>query len=99
MANKKPQTSKNSGLPIQHNTKTLLGNYSIVRIIGKLSAIVNIEGNMSEQGADKAGLEISAGLKFFFKACGIGIAIGFFLWLSPDFIKALSDFILTLKNN
>ncbi|WP_167366613.1 hypothetical protein [Rodentibacter genomosp. 1] len=54
---------------------------------------------MSENGADKAGLEISAGLKFFFKSCGVGVAIAFFLWLSPDFLKALSDFILTLKNN
>ncbi len=54
---------------------------------------------MSETGADKAGLEISTGLKFFFKSCGIGVAIAFFLWLSPDFLKALSDFILTLKSN
>ncbi|OOF56366.1 hypothetical protein BKK56_03480 [Rodentibacter genomosp. 2] len=99
MARKKPRITNHSELLIPHSANKSKPNYSIVRFISNLLTIVNIGGNMSETGADKAGLEISAGLKFFFKSCGVGVAIAFFLWLSPDFLKALSDFILTLKNN
>ena len=53
---------------------------------------------MSEQGAGKAGLQISMGIKFFFTACGIGIATALFLWLMPDFIKAIAETILMFKN-
>lgn len=53
---------------------------------------------MSEQGADKAGLQISMGIKFFFTACGIGVATALFLWLMPDFIKAIAETILMFKN-
>lgn len=53
---------------------------------------------MSEQGADKAGLQISMGIKFFFTACGIGIVTALFLWLVPDFIKAIAETILMFKN-
>ena len=53
---------------------------------------------MSEQGADKAGLQISMGIKFFFTACGIGIATALFLWLMPDFIKAIAETILMFKS-
>lgn len=53
---------------------------------------------MSEQGADKAGLQISIGIKFFFTACGIGIVTALFLWLVPDFIKAIAETILMFKS-
>ncbi|QLD32249.1 hypothetical protein [Mannheimia varigena] len=96
---KKPRVTNHSELSIPHNANISEQNYSIVRFISKLLTVVNIGGSMSEQGADKAGLEISTGLKFFFKSCGVGIAVAFFLWLSPDFIKALSEFILMLKGN
>ncbi|MDO9655799.1 hypothetical protein [Glaesserella parasuis] len=54
---------------------------------------------MSEAGADKAGLQISSGLKFFFQACGIGIAVALALWLLPEALNALADFIIKLKAN
>ncbi|WP_165782207.1 hypothetical protein [Avibacterium paragallinarum] len=38
----------------------------IIKFISKLLAIVQIGGNMSEQGADQAGQTISAGIKFFY---------------------------------
>ncbi|PVX32644.1 hypothetical protein C8D76_1123 [Pasteurella langaaensis DSM 22999] len=96
---KKPRITNHSELLSPHRANLSQPNYSIVRFISNLLTTVNIGENMSETGADKAGLEISTGLKFFFKSCGIGVAIAFFLWLSPDFLKALSDFILTLKSN
>ncbi|WP_410681558.1 hypothetical protein [Avibacterium paragallinarum] len=47
----------------------------IIKFISKLLVIVQIGGNMSEQGADKAGLAISDGIKFFFKSLGMKIFI------------------------
>lgn len=73
-------------------------NYSIAKFISNLYSNLSIGGNMSEQGADKAGLQISMGIKFFFTACGIGIATALFLWLMPDFIKAIAETILMFKN-
>ena len=73
-------------------------NYSIAKFISNLYSNLSSGGNMSEQGADKAGLQISMGIKFFFTACGIGISTALFLWLMPDFIKAIAETILMLKN-
>ncbi|AZI13442.1 hypothetical protein ACU6T4_03510 [Avibacterium paragallinarum] len=69
----------------------------IIGFISKLLAIVQIGGNMSEQGADKAGLAISDGIKFFFKSLGMGIFIALILWLLPSALKGLSEFILALR--
>ncbi|MDP0383987.1 hypothetical protein Q7Y45_08920 [Glaesserella parasuis] len=52
---------------------------------------------MSEQGADKAGLEISEGLKFFLKASGVSVAIALILWLLPDIINAIANYKATIK--
>ena len=76
---KKPRITNHSELLTPHKANIPEQNYSIVRFISNLSTIVNIGGNMSETGSDKAGLEISAGLKFFLKSCGVGVAIAFFL--------------------
>ncbi|MCT8565806.1 hypothetical protein NUS45_06635 [Glaesserella parasuis] len=54
---------------------------------------------MSEQGADKAGLEISEGLKFFLKASGVSVAIALALWLLPDALNGIADFIIKMKSN
>ncbi|WP_196247568.1 hypothetical protein [Gallibacterium anatis] len=45
----------------------------IIGFISRLLTIVNIGGNMSEQGADKAGQTVSSGIKFFL-CCG-GLAL------------------------
>ncbi|MEE6041371.1 hypothetical protein [Avibacterium paragallinarum] len=56
----------------------------IIKFISKLLAIVQIGGNMSEQGADKAGQTISAGIKFFL-CCGglallaVALSFGYYL--------------------
>ncbi|OBX05758.1 hypothetical protein QV06_01110 [Gallibacterium genomosp. 3] len=57
-----------------------------------------VGGNMSEQGADNAGKDIATGLRFFFKCCGISVCLGVFLWLSPEILNSLAEFILTLRN-
>ncbi|HDR1853631.1 TPA: hypothetical protein QB650_001099 [Pasteurella multocida] len=48
-------------------------DYNIVKFLGKLLTSFKIGGNMSEQGADNAGKDISFGIKFFF-CCG-GLAV------------------------
>ncbi|MFW9286112.1 hypothetical protein [Glaesserella parasuis] len=96
---KKLQTSNHSELLIPHKANTSVQDYSIVRFISNLLTTVNIGGNMSEAGADKAGLQISSGLKFFFQACGIGIAVALALWLLPEALNTLADFIIKLKAN
>lgn len=70
----------------------------ILRFMNNLITTMSIGGQMSEQGADKVGKDISEGFRFFLKACGIGLGIAFLFWQSPDFLKALAEFILTLKN-
>lgn len=95
---KKPRMGKHSELPTLQNAKYQRANSSILNLISKVITTINIGGNMSEQGADNAGLEISSGFKFFMKSCGIGIALALFLWKSPDFLNALAEFILTIKN-
>ncbi|KAA6209772.1 hypothetical protein N8E87_12300 [Avibacterium paragallinarum] len=65
-------------------------NKSIIGFISRLLA-------MSEQGADKAGLAISDGIKFLFKSVGMGIFIALILWLLPSALKGLSEFILALR--
>lgn len=69
----------------------------IIGFISRLLTIVNIGGNMSEQGADKAGLAISDGIKSFFRYVGMGIFIALILWLLPSVLNALSDFILAIR--
>lgn len=59
--------------------------------IRDLFSSIRIGGKMSEQGADKAGLTISEGVRFFFKA--VGIAFVFY------FLPSLAEFIITLKNS
>ncbi|MEG9487426.1 hypothetical protein [Mannheimia indoligenes] len=49
---------------------------------------------MSEQGADKAGLTISEGVRFLLKSLGIGL----FLALLFYFLPYLAEFIITVKN-
>ncbi|WP_439242494.1 hypothetical protein [Lonepinella sp. BR2474] len=41
---------------------------------------------MSKQGADKAGQDISFGIKFFFCCIGIATILGVLLWLLPDLL-------------
>ena len=48
-------------------------DYSIVSFLGKLLTSFKIGGNMSKQGADRAGKDISFGIKFFFCCGGIGV--------------------------
>lgn len=94
MTIKKPRTANR---PEPNNQDK--ANYSILGFISNTITKLTIGGKMSEQGADKAGLEISAGLKFFFKACGIGIGIALVLWLLPEFLDALADFIIKMKSS
>lgn len=59
-------------------------DYNIVKFLGKLLTSFKIGGNMSEQGADNAGKDISFGIKFFF-CCGglavltVAVAFGYYL--------------------
>ena len=41
-----------------------MANYNIVKFLNKLFTSFKIGGRMSEQGADKAGKDISFGIKF-----------------------------------
>ncbi|EPY99246.1 TPA: hypothetical protein ACU21O_000483 [Mannheimia haemolytica] len=50
---------------------------------------------MSEQGADKAGLTISEGVRFFLKSLGIGLFLALFFY----FLPYLAEFIIAVKNN
>ncbi|WP_439327585.1 hypothetical protein [Lonepinella sp. BR2357] len=47
---------------------------------------IKIGGNMSKQGADKAGQDISFGIKFLFCCIGIATILGVLLWLLPDLL-------------
>ncbi len=59
-------------------------NFNIGNLLGKLFTSLKIGGNMSEQGADKAGQTISAGIKFFL-CCGglallaVALSFGYYL--------------------
>lgn len=81
---KKPREANHSELSIPHKANISEQDYSIVRFISKLLTVVNIGGNMSEQGADKAGQTISTGIKFFL-CCGgvallaVALAFGYYL--------------------
>lgn len=81
---KKPRITEHSELLIPHKANVLESNYSIVRFIGNLLTTVDIGGNMSEKGADKAGQTISTGIKFFL-CCGgvsllaVALAFGYYL--------------------
>ncbi|WP_324682519.1 hypothetical protein [Bibersteinia trehalosi] len=55
--------------PHRQNTGGKMG------FISDLLTTINIGGKMSEQRAGKAGLTISQGLHFFFKAIGTGVMI------------------------
>ncbi|MBS6672804.1 MAG: hypothetical protein KH259_01600 [Haemophilus paraphrohaemolyticus] len=52
---------------------------------------------MSEQGADKAGLQLMAGIKFFLIACSLGIFIALLFWQSPNFVKAIGELIALFR--
>lgn len=59
-------------------------DYNIVKFLGKLLTSFKIGGNMSEQGADNAGKDISFGIKFFFCCGGLAVltiaaAFGYYL--------------------
>lgn len=72
--------------PHRQNTGGKMG------FISDLLTTINIGGKMSEQGADKAGLTISQGLHFFFKAIGTGVMIAMIFYFLPylaEFINAL----------
>ena len=61
-----------------------MANYNIVKFLNKLFTSFKIGGRMSEQGADKAGKDISFGIKFFFCCGGLAIlaisnAFGYYL--------------------
>ncbi|MFZ7244415.1 hypothetical protein C3007_07215 [Avibacterium gallinarum] len=64
-------------------------DYSSISNVIKLILGFFVGGNMSEQGADKAGKDIATGLRFLFKSCGLAICIGVILWLLPDLITAI----------
>ncbi len=64
-------------------------NFNIGNLLGKLFTSLKIGGNMSEQGADKAGKDISFGIKFFFCCMGISSILAVILWLLPDLITAI----------
>ena len=53
---KKPRITDHSELLTPHKANIPEQSYSIVRFISNLLTIVNIGGNMSETGSDKAGL-------------------------------------------
>lgn len=90
---------RNKPLSTKQDLPTPIRNQSsILRFMNHLITTMSIGGTMSEQGADKVGKDISEGFRFFLKACGIGLGIAFLFWQSPDFLKALAEFILTLKN-
>lgn len=92
MAIKKPRTENRSEPSNQDEA-----NYSILGFISNTVTKLTIGGKMSEQGADKAGLEISEGLKFFLKASGVSVAIALILWLLPDIINAIANYKATIK--
>lgn len=94
MATKKPRKVNPPELLKSQNAKETRTNYSIFRFISNLITNLNIGGNMSEQGADKAGLTISEGVRFFLKSVGIGL----FLPLPFYFLPYLAESIITLKN-
>lgn len=94
MAIKKPRTENRSEPSNQDKA-----NYSILGFISNTVTKLTIGGKMSEQGADKAGLEISEGLKFFLKASGVSVAIALALWLLPDALNGIADFIIKMKSN
>lgn len=94
MATKKPHKANHTELLKSHNANEIHKNYSIFRFIGNLITNLNIGGNMSEQGADKAGLTISEGVRFLLKSLGIGL----FLALLFYFLPYLAEFIITVKN-
>lgn len=81
---KKPQMGNHSELLTPHKENIFRQHYSIVRFISNLLTTVNIGGNMSEAGADKAGQTISTGIKFFL-CCGglallaVAMAFGYYL--------------------
>ncbi|QIM64303.1 hypothetical protein A4G17_01950 [Frederiksenia canicola] len=52
-------------------------------------------GQMSEQGADAAGMELYKGFKFLLIALGISGGLALLFWRLPD----LAQFIITLKNS
>ncbi|OOF45937.1 hypothetical protein BKK52_11925 [Rodentibacter trehalosifermentans] len=84
MARKKPRITNHSELLIPHSANKSKPNYSIVRFISNLLTTVSIGGNMSENGADKAGQTISTGIKFFLCCGGIALlavafAFGYYL--------------------
>lgn len=59
-------------------------NSNIVNFLNKFLTSLKLRGNMSEQGADNAGKDISFGIKFFF-CCGglavltVAVAFGYYL--------------------
>ncbi|THA11349.1 hypothetical protein D3M78_00605 [Rodentibacter pneumotropicus] len=48
---------------------------NIVNFLNKFLTSLKLRGNMSEQGADEAGKDISFGIKFFFCCGGLAIFI------------------------
>ena len=46
-----------------------------------------------------AGMELYKGFKFLLIALGISGGVALLFWQSPEFLKALAEFILTLKNS
>ncbi|OOH89542.1 hypothetical protein BMT54_06520 [Pasteurellaceae bacterium 15-036681] len=64
-------------------------DYNSLHNVIKLILGFFIGGNMSEQGADKAGKDIATGLRFLFQSLGMAIFLGVILWLLPDLINSI----------
>ena len=73
------------------------GTKSILRFIFDINSNLNIGGKMSEEGADKAGLQLMAGIKFVLIACSLGIFIALLFWQSPNFVKAIGELIALFR--
>lgn len=96
--NKKPRMSLNhSGLITPPKAEPTQDNSSNFPVIGKLLTQLNIGENMSTQGADDAGKDISDGFKFFLKAIGSGVLIALIFWQSPNLAGALIQLINEFK--
>lgn len=87
MRTEKPQRAKQTELLKQPNGLD-------IPILSHLITALQIGGKMSEQGADKAGLTISQGLKFFFVSLGFGLAMALIFY----FLPFLAEFINALRN-
>ncbi|OOF35674.1 hypothetical protein BKK49_12320 [Rodentibacter rarus] len=96
--NKKPRMKRNhSGLITPPKAESMQDNFSNFPVIGKLLTQLNIGENMSTQGADEAGKDISDGFKFFLKAVGAGAFIALICWQAPNLAAALIQLITAIK--